>query len=600
MASGAGARRVSANPPLHLRMDAVNQLILFGGLLALAAIVLTAAASRSGAPLLLVFLGVGMLAGEDGIGGVRFDDFELSFFVGNLALAVILFDGGLRTRYESFRAGLWPAVSLATVGVAVTAGVTGFLAARLLDLPLLEGLLIGAIVGSTDAAAVFALLHTRGMQLKQRVAATLEIESGSNDPMAVFLTVVLIELLLAGKTTLDATVLASFVQQMGLGAVLGIAAGHALAWLIDRLTLVAAGLYPLLALSGGLLAFGLTGLLGGSGFLAVYLAGLTLGNRRPRGELYILRVHDGLAWLAQIGMFLLLGLLATPTRLLEVAVPGLVVALALMLVARPVAVLLSLAPFRFPWREQAFIAWVGLRGAVPIVLAVFPLFAGLENAYLYFNVAFFVVLVSLVVQGWTIAPLARLLGLEAPPLSEPVQRLEIDYPERSGFEVVGYRLAEESAAVGLSLQDLPLPATARLVSVVRQGQTLPPTADQVLRPGDAVYVWLRTEDVERVSKIFGPQPPEALTDAQYFGIFVIHPEAELEGLAAVYGFEVPERAKGLTVGEFLARSFSGRPVVGDRVRLGGVELVVKEVNHGEVTQASLVLRRAGSGGAVAE
>ncbi len=413
-------------------MDAVNQLILFGGLLALAAIVLTAA-SRSGAPLLLVFLGVGMLAGEDGIGGVRFDDFELSFFVGNLALAVILFDGGLRTRYESFRAGLWPAVSLATVGVVVTAGVTGFIAARLLDLPLLEGLLIGAIVGSTDAAAVFALLHTRGMQLKQRVAATLEIESGSNDPMAVFLTVVLIELLLAGKTTLDATVLASFVQQMGLGALLGIAAGHALAWLIDRLNLVAAGLYPLLALSGGLLTFGLTGLLGGSGFLAVYLAGLTLGNRRPRGELYILRVHDGLAWLAQLAMFLLLGLLATPTRLLEVAVTGLVVALALMLVARPLAVLLCLAPFRLPWREQVFIAWVGLRGAVPIVLTVFPLFAGLENAYLYFNIAFFVVLVSLVVQGWTIAPLARLLGLEAPPLSEPVQRLEIDYPGAQRF-----------------------------------------------------------------------------------------------------------------------------------------------------------------------
>lgn len=576
-------------------MDAVNQLILFGGLLALAAIVLTAAAARSGAPLLLVFLGVGMLAGEDGIGGVRFDDFELSFFVGNLSLAVILFDGGLRTRYESFRVGLRPALSLATAGVAITAGITGVFAARLLDLPLLEGLLIGAIVGSTDAAAVFSLLHTRGMRLKQRVAATLEIESGSNDPMAVFLTIVLIEFLLAGKTTLDATVIAGFVQQMGLGTVIGIAAGHGLAWLIDRLNLVAAGLYPLLALSGGLLTFGLTGVLGGSGFLAVYLAGLTLGNRRPRGELHILRVHDGLAWLAQIVMFLFLGLLVTPSKLLETAAPGLVVALVLMLIARPIAVLVSLLPFRFPWREQVFIAWVGVRGAVPIVLAVFPLFAGLENAHLYFNVAFFVVLVSLIVQGWTIAPLARLLGLEAPPLGEPVQRLEIDSPERSGFEVVGYRLAEESAAVGLPLQDLPLPETARLVSVIRKGDALAANPEQVLRPGDAVYVWLRTEDVERVSKIFGPQPPEAFTDARYFGIFVIHLEAELEGLAAVYGFDVPERAKGLTVGEFLARSFGGRPVVGDRVRLGGVELVVKEIRAGKVSHASLVLRQAGGG-----
>ncbi|MFZ5558501.1 MAG: potassium/proton antiporter [Pseudomonadota bacterium] len=575
-------------------MTLVNQLILFGGVLALIAITLTTVASRSGAPLLLIFLGVGMLAGEDGIGGVRFDDYETVFFVGNLALAVILFDGGLRTRYDSFRAGLAPAVSLATVGVVVTAGITGAAAAWLLDLPLREGLLIGAIVGSTDAAAVFSLLHTRGMQLRQRVGATLEIESGANDPMAVFLTVTLIGILQTGAPGPDLRLLASFVQQMGVGAVVGVAAGHALAWLVNRLTLASPSLYPLLALSGALAAFGTAGTLGGSGFLAVYVAGVVLGNRRPRGELTILRLHDGLAWLAQIVMFLFLGLLVTPSDLLATFEAGMVVALLLMLVARPVAVAVSLLPFRFPWREQLFIAWVGLRGAVPIVLAVFPLFAGLDNAYLYFNIAFFVVLVSLVVQGWSIAPFARRLHLEAPPPGEPVQRLEIDVPERSGFELVGYRLPPDSAAVGLAPPELDLPPSAQLVSMIRDGEALPREADLALRPGDAVYLWLRTEDVDAASRQFRAPPPEALSDAQYFGQFVIDAGAGLEELAAFYGFTLPDRARGQRAGEFLERAFRGRPVVGDRARFGSVELVVKETADGKVTAVSLLLRRSPS------
>jgi cell volume regulation protein A len=572
-------------------MALVNQLILFGGALALIAITLTAAASRSGAPLLLIFLVVGMLAGEDGIGGIQFDDYETVFFVGNLALAVILFDGGLRTRYESFRAGLAPAVSLATLGVVLTTGITGAAAAWLLELPLLEGLLIGAIIGSTDAAAVFSLLHTRGMELRRRVGATLEIESGSNDPMAVFLTVVLIELLLAGRSSVDVSVLASFVQQMGVGAAVGVAAGYGLAALVNRLSLVSPSLYPLLALSGALAAFGLAGTLGGSGFLAVYLAGLVLGNQRPRGELTILRMHDGLAWLAQIVMFLFLGLLATPSNLVATAGTGLVVALVLMLVARPLAVVLSLLPFGFPWREQVFIAWVGLRGAVPIVLAVFPLFAGLANAPLYFDIAFFVVLVSLVVQGWSIAPLARWLRLEAPPVGEPVQRLEIDYPERSGYELVGYRLLPDAAVAGLTLQELDLPASANLVSVIRGQEMLPCEMHLVLRPGDAVYLWLRTEDVEAASRRLGSPPPEALSDARYFGQFVIDPGALLDDLAAFYGFDVPERARGQHAGTFLENAFRGRPVVGDRVRFGLVELVVKETADGKVTSVSLLLRK---------
>jgi cell volume regulation protein A len=377
-----------------------------------------------------VFLVLGMLAGEDGPGGIRFDDFETAYLIGTLALAVIIFDGGLRTSRDTFRVALWPAVSLATAGVLVTAALLGLLAAWVLRLSWLEGMLLGAIVGSTDAAAVFALLRTQGAALKKRVASTLEIESGSNDPMAIFLTVALLELLVAGKSGLEASMALSFVRQFTIGALLGVAGGKLLVWLINRLRLIT-GLYPLLAAAGGLLIFAVAAQLGGSGFLAIYLAGLVLGNSRLQAAQNILRVHDGLAWLSQIVMFLILGLLVTPSQLAPIAVPALVLAAALMLLARPVAVVLSLLPFGFPWREQLYIGWVGLRGAVPIVLALFPAMYGVDNARLYFNVAFFVVLISLLLQGWTIAPAARWLGLEAPPQIEPVQRVTVDIPGTS-------------------------------------------------------------------------------------------------------------------------------------------------------------------------
>ncbi|MBI4206512.1 MAG: potassium/proton antiporter, partial [Betaproteobacteria bacterium] len=313
-------------------MDLSNQIILFGALLIVASILASAFSARFGAPILLVFLVLGMLAGEDGPGGIRFNDFQLAYLGSTLALAVILFDGGMRTNAESFRVALRPAVSLATFGVVVTALITGAFATWIFDLHWLQGLLIGAIVGSTDAAAVFALLHAHGMELKQRVAATLEVESGSNDPMAVFLVLVLIEALAAGQTTLSWTVGLEFVKQMTIGAVVGVAAGRLLVWLINHLTLVT-GLYPLLAVAGGVTAYGAATVAGGSGFLAIYLAGIILGNSQLQAMQNILRVNDGLAWLSQIMMFLLLGLLVTPSEFLHVALPALGVALALTLVA---------------------------------------------------------------------------------------------------------------------------------------------------------------------------------------------------------------------------------------------------------------------------
>ena len=379
--------------------------------------------ARAGFSFLLVFLVVGMLAGEDGPGGLRFDDFRLSFWVGNVALAVILLDGGLRTELTTFRTGLRPSLLLATVGVLISAAITGAAAYWLLSLDWPMALLVGAIVGSTDAAAVFSLLKSSGVRLNERVAATLEIESGLNDPMAVFLTLTFIGVVLvhaaggsgAGESVAD--VLVSLARQFGWGVLTGMASGWGLAALLRRLGRGAdggGGIRALLIVSGGLAVFAATTWLGGSGFLAVYVMGVVAGNRARRMVRSSLSAMDGYAWLAQAGMFLLLGLLVTPSDMLETLLPAVGVSLVLMLLARPVSVWLCLKPMHFANREIGFIAWVGLRGAVPIVLAVFPVMAGVPGAQIFLNVAFVVVLSSLLLQGSTIAWTARRTGVALP------------------------------------------------------------------------------------------------------------------------------------------------------------------------------------------
>jgi potassium/hydrogen antiporter len=378
--------------------------------------------ARIGFSFLLVFLVTGILAGVDGPGGLAFDDFRLSFWVGNVALAVILLDGGLRTQMHTFRTGLRPALLLATVGVLVCAGVTAVAARWLLDLSWPLAWLLGAIVGSTDAAAVFSLLKSSGVHLNERVAATLEIESGMNDPMAVYLTLTFIGIALAvgagqsGAMPIQ-TVLLSMLQQFGWGALLGLGGGYGVAELLKRLGRGVdggGGVRALLLVSGGLAVFAAATWLQGSGFLAVYTMGVVVGNRARRQVRSLLSAMDGYAWLSQAGMFLLLGLLVTPTDLLRTLWPALGVSLVLMLVARPLSVWVCLAPLRFQVREMGFIAWVGLRGAVPIVLAVFPVMAGVPGAQVFFNVAFVVVLTSLLLQGSTIAWSARRLGVNIP------------------------------------------------------------------------------------------------------------------------------------------------------------------------------------------
>ena len=571
-------------------MEFWNAAILVGALLLLVSIVASDISSRMGAPLLLVFLALGMLAGEDGPGGIRFDDFETAYLIGTVALAVIIFDGGMRTRRETFRVALLPALTLAAPGVVITAALVGLFSAWMLGLHWLQGMLLGAIVGSTDAAAVFALLRNQGAALQERVAATLEIESGSNDPMAIFLTVGLLELLAAGRTSLEPSLALAFVMQFGIGAALGLAGGRLLVWLINRLTLLT-GLYPLLAVAGGLLIYAVTAQLGGSGFLAIYAAGLVLGNSQLQAAQNILRVHDGLAWLSQIAMFLILGLLITPSRLVDVALPALGIAAFLILVARPLAVFVCLLPFRFPWREQLYIGWVGLRGAVPIVLALFPIMYGVEDARLYFNVAFFIVLVSLLLQGWTIAPAARLLRLEVPPSTEPLQRLTLDMPGHFEHEILGYQVQPGSLVAARDLSTLELPDGMQIMTVMRDGAPQPLRPELTFAPGDFVYVLAQPKALPQVNKLFDPhQAPDRLEEHRYFGDFVLNGDARLGDLADVYGLDIPEQHAGKTLADYLRERFHGRVVVGDRASLGSATLVVREMQEGRVSRVGLKLR----------
>ena len=479
-------------------MEFVNLPLLAASALVFASVLAGLFSVRIGFSFLLVFLCAGILAGEDGLGGYQFDDFHLSFWVGNLALAVILLDGGLRTAYARFRTGLRPASLLATFGVLICAGITAVAGVWFVGLDWRTALLLGAIVGSTDAAAVFALLTRSGVTLNERVAATLEIESGMNDPMAVYLTLAFIALLLPGASSTSAwsTMALSFVQQFGWGALIGVAGGFAMAALLRRVASrdAQSGILALLIVASGLSIFAATGMVGGSGFLAVYLFGLIVANRADEVVAPTLAAMDGYAWLAQAGMFLLLGLLVTPTTMLASAGPALAVALTLIFVARPVAVWLCLLPFRFTPRETWFISWVGLRGAVPIVLALFPLLAGTPQAGLLFNIAFMVVLTSLLTQGSTIGLVARRLGVAMPDPGDERQVRAVfrDFP------------LDPKTTIGsvCEFYGLPMPADASrsLADWMAAELLRAPVAGDFVRLGPAVFV-VREVEAGQISSI---------------------------------------------------------------------------------------------------
>jgi len=571
-------------------VELLNQLILFGGALFIISILASTLSPRMGMPLLLVFLIIGMLAGEDGFLGIHFQNVKAAYFMGTLALAVILFDGGLRTEIHLFRVGLRPALSLATVGVVISVGVCGALAAWILGLSWVHGMLLGAIVGSTDAAAVFSVLTMQGLTLKSRVGATLEIESGLNDPMAVFLTIMFVELMVTKQTHFSWLMLGDFAWEMGAGTVVGIVGGRVLAHGVQRLQL-SPGLYPLLALFGGIFIFGLAAVMHASGFLAVYLAGLMVGNRVTRGLYNIQRFHDGFAWLAQISLFLMLGLLVAPHKLVEYASSALLVAVLLMFVARPLAVWLCLLPFQFSWQEKTFISWVGLRGAVPIVLAMFPWLAGVPEWNFFFNIAFFIVLISLLVQGWTVGPMARWLNLNVPTSSSRVQRVELGIPGQAGHEFVGYKLAEGSPALRRTVGGLHLPNKTQLLCLLRDGTPIALDAEQKFLADDHIFLLSLPNDLEALDKILvGMQENERLSVQAFFGEFVLNSHAKLADLSMVYNFPVPSHMANWSIARYIFSKYR-QPVVGDRVRLGDVEFVVLSMKNQRLIKVSLKLHK---------
>jgi cell volume regulation protein A len=562
----------------------INTLILLGSVLVLAGILSSLVASRFGAPLLLVFLVIGMLAREEGSVGMAFSDYRLTYIIGSLALAVILFDGGLRTKFASFRVALRPALVLATAGVVLTAAIAGIVAMLLLGLSVLEGLLLGAIVASTDGAAVFFLLRTGGLQLKQRVGTTLEIESGTNDPVAVFLTIVLVDMVLADVRAPIWSLLGALGEQAIVGGALGVGGGIATSWILNR-TDLPSGLQPVFVTTSAIVIFGLASVAGGSGFLAIYLAGLIVGNRPIRGFASITSFHDAATWLAQIIMFLLLGLLVTPSRLIAYAMPAFAIALGLMLVARPVAVWLCLLPFRFSWQEQIFISWVGLRGAVSIFLASIPMLSGLPRAELYFNVAFFVVLVSLLVQGWTTLPSARWLGVALPRLRHQVRRLELDLPGQLDYEMVGYPVPPDSPI----LHHARIPPWARLALIVRDHRVLAPLEAGELQQGDYAYLVVPPWRAQILDHLFAPPDEIDEADRGFFGEFTFDGDVPLGSLATLYGIVIPPETADRTLAEHFALSINEHPVVGDRVNLGPSALIVRDVEGDRVAKAGLQL-----------
>ena len=566
-------------------MDAVNTTLLLGALLLFISVAASVVSSRFGFPLLLVFLVVGMLAGEDGPGGLTFNDYDASFLVANLALAVILLDGGLRTNIRSFRVALGPALALATLGVVITAAALGAFAALALGFGWKYGLLFGAIVGSTDAAAVFSLLRHSGVHLNERVSATLEIESGSNDPMAIFLTISLVELIMAPEAPGVLGTAAHLAKQLGLGALGGVVFGFLLREAVQRIRL-AEGLYALFIASGAIASLALINKLDGSGFLGIYIIGLMVGNGRSHATEHVMRVMDGLAWLAQAGMFLILGLLVTPSAVAREIGPALAAGAFLILVARPLATYLTLLPFRFNSRENLYIAWMGLRGAVPIILALFPLMAGVPQSFRVFEYTFVIVLLSLLVQGMTVGPAARLLGLEVPAPREPRLRSGLHLPTTPDFELIEYAVEPNSSAAGANPAQLQLPKDARVVAVARGLQLhIPPPA--LLQEGDIACVLAPEDSFVRVGHLFaaGPGPAGELT-RMFFGDFVLNGDALLEDVCDAYG--VAPVGKG-SLEEFLRRRLKGRPVVGDAVHVGDIELTVREMDGPRIVKVGLKL-----------
>ncbi len=465
------------------------------------AIIGTRYAYRFGVPVILFFILAGVLAGSEGVGGIEFENYPLAQLLGTLALVVIIFDGGFHTERKLFRLGLGPGLTLAVLGTFATVALVAAFAVAVFGLSWTQALLLGSVVSSTDAAAIFATLRKQNLALKKRVQAVLEVESGANDPPAVYLTIAFTALLLRGQAP-GLSLLGGFVLQMGLGVALGLLGGYGAVWLLRRLRFDLPSLYPLLALVLAGFIFAAANLAQGSGFLAVYVAGVVMGNAVLPFRTLISRFLDAFSWLAQIVMFFTLGLLVFPSRLWEVAVPAIGLGFFLMFVARPLATWLMLTRSGLDLRERILVSWAGLRGAVPIVLAIYPLMQGVERSHTIFDVVFFVVILSVLVQGTTVGWLARRLRLHLPAQALPPLQVELASWNIFDGDVLLFRVEPKSAVDARPLRDLPLSADVLAMLIVRGDELVPPRGSTVLQPGDFVYFFAKEKDRPELDRLF--------------------------------------------------------------------------------------------------
>lgn len=564
-------------------LDSVSLAILLGAVLIMAGILSSLLALRFGAPLLLVFLFIGMFAGEAGPGGIRFDDIRTTYLVGSVALALILFDGGLKTRFQSIRTVLAPSITLATLGVLVTALITAPVAKYALDLSWVAALLVGAVVASTDAAAVFLLVHAQGLRLRPRVGTTLEVESGTNDPFAVFLTLMLVEFLSMGDSSVM-HVLREFLQEAVLGAIVGVIGGRVVVIALNRVALPQ-GLHAPFVTTAALVVFGVAQIFHASGFLAVYLAGMMIGNWPTRAHNSVVAFLDAATWLAQIVMFVMLGLLVSPQRVLDSLWPAIGVSLVLMLVARPLAVFACLAPFRFNWREKTFVAWVGLRGAVAIFLASIPMLVGLPQAYLFFDVAFVVVIISLLLQGWTLGVAARKLHVALPRTDRGPRRVELDLPGQLEQQLVGYAVRRNSLFLRRGL----IPSWSKPTLVIRDQRILSPVEADPIVPGDYMYLLAPPEKAEALDRFFIDMPAAPTVDPHLLGDFMVGGDVTLGDVAGAYGIQVVESDAELTIADYFDVHLDHAPREGAELPLDSIVMIARSIGGGRVNLVGLRL-----------
>ncbi|SDL87147.1 potassium/proton antiporter, CPA1 family [Salinimicrobium catena] len=470
----------------------IENVILIGSILLLISILAGKTSYRFGVPILILFLSVGMLAGSEGIGGIHFDDPQLAQFIGIVSLNFILFSGGLDTSWKSIKPVLWQGISLSTLGVLFTSLAVGTFVWALTDFTIYEGLLLGAIVSSTDAAAVFSILRSKNLALKRNLRPVLELESGSNDPMAYFLTIAFLGLVVNQDQSL-LSIIPLFLQQILIGLALGFLFGKLSKMIINKISLDFEGLYPVLAIALMFIIFSATDALGGNGFLAVYLSGVYLGNQDLIHKKTIMRFYDGVAWLMQIVLFLTLGLLVYPSHVIEVLGIGMLISGFLILVARPLGVLLSLSFFRMKMRRRWYVSWVGLRGAVPIVFATYPLLAGVEKAEMIFNVVFFVSLSSVLVQGTTLTTVAKWLHVALPGKVKPKSPVDTFLSDGAKSLIREITIPSDNFSVGKRIVDLHFPRKAIIAMISRNGKFLTPNGATRIEEEDTLIVLMEDE-----------------------------------------------------------------------------------------------------------